>query len=122
MIAGQIISYFVRLENEVTFEEVRAHLGIETQRQWSDQAIARATLSLMALFGIVTLWAEALQKKELLDLQFAACYHREHPTFSNALAAVRTEILKKREFCIWDQQCDMIKIPKGLLSELTMRL
>lgn len=76
MIAGQIISYFVRLEHEVMFEEVRAQLGIETQRQWSDQAIARATPSLMALFGVVTLWAEALQKKKLLDVQFTAWYHK----------------------------------------------
>ncbi len=34
---------------EVTFEEGRAHLGIETQRQWSDLAIERTT---PLLFGM----------------------------------------------------------------------
>ena len=40
----QILTWFVRrLRMEVTFEESRAHLGIETLRQWSDLAIARTT-------------------------------------------------------------------------------
>jgi DDE superfamily endonuclease len=39
---GQILAWVVmRWSVEVTFEEGRAHLGLETQRQWSDQAIAR---------------------------------------------------------------------------------
>ena len=40
----QIVRWFVlRWQLEVTFREVRAHLGVETQRQWSDLAIARTT-------------------------------------------------------------------------------
>src|SRR5262249_54190516 len=40
----QIVSWFtLRWQLEVTFREVRAHLGVETQRQWSDRAIARTT-------------------------------------------------------------------------------
>lgn len=40
----KIIEYFVlRWNLEVTFEEVRAHLGVETQRQWLDRAIACTT-------------------------------------------------------------------------------
>ena len=39
-----IINYFIRRWTvEVTFEEVRRHLGVESQRQWSDLAIARTT-------------------------------------------------------------------------------
>src|SRR4051795_13755086 len=35
----QIVRWFVqRWQVEVTFREVRDHLGVETQRQWSDQA------------------------------------------------------------------------------------
>ena len=47
-------------ELEVTFEEARRHLGIETQRQWSDKAIARTTPLLLGLFSWVTLLAHAL--------------------------------------------------------------
>jgi hypothetical protein len=43
----------------VTFAEARVQLGLETQRQWSDQAIARATL---ALFSLVTLLAPRLSQ------------------------------------------------------------
>jgi hypothetical protein len=45
---------------EVTFEEARRHLGLETQRQWSNRAIARTTPLLLALFAWVTLVADAL--------------------------------------------------------------
>jgi hypothetical protein len=41
---AEIIGYFVRRwQVEVTFEEARRHLGLESQRQWSDRAIARTT-------------------------------------------------------------------------------
>ena len=40
----QMLAWFVRRWTmEVTFEEARAHLGMETQRQWNDRAIARTT-------------------------------------------------------------------------------
>jgi hypothetical protein len=42
---------------EVTFEEARRHLGVETQRQWSDRAVARTTPALLGLYSLVTLWA-----------------------------------------------------------------
>lgn len=54
--AEQVIGYFIRRWSiEVTFREVREHLGVETQRQWSDRAIASTTPSLMGLFSVVTL-------------------------------------------------------------------
>src|SRR5215210_7428288 len=98
---------------EVTFREVREHLGVESQRQWSDQAIARTTPSLMALFSIVTLWANNLFKNRLVIIQPTAWYKKEHPTFSDALAAVRSQIWQQREFCLSDEQGEMIKIPKA---------
>ena len=49
---AQILEWFVlRWQRAVTFQEVRAHLGVETQRQWSDHAIARTTPILMGLFS-----------------------------------------------------------------------
>ena len=54
----QILEYFVqRWQLEVTSEEVRAHLGVETQRQWTDLAIARTTPALLGSFSLVTLMA-----------------------------------------------------------------
>ena len=60
----QILEWFVlRWQLEVTFHEVRTHLGVETQRQWSDLAIARTTPALLGLFSWTTLAAHALQKR-----------------------------------------------------------
>ena len=91
----EIIQHFVKRWNvEVTFEEVRAHLGVETQRQWSDLSIARTTPVLMALFSIITLWADILQQKGKLQVFPTAWYQKALPTFSDALNSVRIRIWK----------------------------
>lgn len=62
--AELIITYFARRwAVEVTLQETRAHLGVETQRQWSEKAIERTTPVLLALFSIITLVADRLQKQ-----------------------------------------------------------
>src|ERR687894_277198 len=86
----QIVSWFVqRWQLEVTFQEARTHLGVETQRQWSDRAIARTTPCLLALFSIVTLMAAQLTARDRRHVAETAWYHKRQPTFSDALAAVR---------------------------------
>lgn len=100
---GPIIAvrYFVRRWRiEVTFAEVRRHLGVETQRQWSDKAIKRSTPILMALFSIVTLWAWKLKEDGKLIIRKAAWYDKKHITFSDALAAVRIRIYEHNQFSI----------------------
>lgn len=95
----QIINSFIqRWTVEVTFEEVRAHLGVETQRQWSDLAIARSTPVLMALFSIITLWADQLNQQNLINIKPCAWYQKSHPTFSDAIAAVRRQIWRENYF------------------------
>jgi len=64
--AAQIIAWFIARWNiEVTFEELRAHLGFETQRQWSDKAIERTTPCLFGLFSLVVLMAKILHPETL---------------------------------------------------------
>jgi hypothetical protein len=77
---------------EVTFEEARRHLGIETQRQWSDLAIARTTPCLLGLFSITALLADRLNARQALRPRQAAWYRKSLPTFSDALAAVRRHL------------------------------
>lgn len=87
-----IVQYFVRRwQVEVTFEEARRHLGLETQRQWSDQAIARTTPVLLSLFSLVTLCGTRLARAGTLPVRTSAWYHKTTPTFSDALGAVRRE-------------------------------
>jgi hypothetical protein len=86
----QILTFFVRRwRMEVTFEEARAHLGIETQRQWHDLAIARPTPALFGLFSLVTLLATELIQGQTQFVRTAAWYAKEQPTFVDALALVR---------------------------------
>lgn len=95
----EIINYFIRRWTvEVTFQEVRTHLGVETQRQWSDLAIARTTPVLMGLFSLTTIMANDLYKQQRLEIKSAAWYAKQLPTFSDAIAAVRYQIWRKQKF------------------------
>lgn len=91
--AVQIVKHYVkRWQVEVTFQEVRAHLGVETQRQWSDLAILRTTPVLMASFSLITLWANSLNKQNKMVIEKTSWYKKQKPTFSDALASVRKRI------------------------------
>ena len=85
----QILQWVVmRWSVEVTFEEGRAYLGLETQRQWSDQAIARTTPVLLCLFSLVTVLALQLSQDGHIPVPESAWYHKREPTFSDCLALV----------------------------------
>ncbi|WP_309228719.1 transposase [Roseomonas sp. KE2513] len=93
----QILGWFVqRWQLEVTFQETRAHLGVETQRQWSDLAMARSTPCLLALFSLVTLLASRLRPAERNSAARSAWYGKPRPTFSDTLAAVRRHIWREQ--------------------------
>jgi len=91
----QIIELYIeRWGIEVTFEETREHLGVETQRQWSDKAIAHSTPILMSLYSIVYLMANRLKEEKPIQIQASSWYQKKHLTFSDMLRAVRMEIWK----------------------------
>jgi hypothetical protein len=81
-----------RWQLEVTLREVRDHIGVESQRQWSDKAIIRTTPCLLGLFSTVTLLATCLGHRARLRIPTAAWYRKRRPTFSDTLAAVRRQI------------------------------
>jgi hypothetical protein len=88
--AEQIVHWFVRRwQVEVTFHEVRTHLGVETQRQWADLAILRITPTLLSLFSVVTLLANLHARNQKFPVQQTAWYPKKLPTFSDALALVK---------------------------------
>ena len=96
-----LVCFFVRRWRiEVTFAEVRRHLGVETQRQWSDLAIERTTPCLMALFSIVCLLADSLNNCQNIVPNHTAWYKKKGVTFSDVLAAVRLEIFQKKKLLI----------------------
>jgi hypothetical protein len=117
---AQILAWFVRRwTREVTFEEARAHLGLETQRQWNDWAIGRTTPVLFGLYSLVTLMAHARQEAEAHVVRAAAWYAKAHPTFSDALAVVRRDLWSASHFSMSEFHPEMVKIPRSLFERLT---
>ena len=113
----QIVAWFIqRWPLEVTFEEARAHLGIETQRQWNEQAIRRTTPVLLGMFSIVTLLAHQLNERQKLKVRQAAWYRKRQPTFSDALAAVRRELWECAVFTTCTPKSDVQKLQQALLE------
>ncbi len=121
--AEQIIGYFVRRWSiEVTFQEVRAHLGVETQRQWSAKAIARSTPVLLGVFSLITLIADSLQRQGKLQTCTAAWYEKRYPTFSDAIAFVRQLLWQETSFYMSAIKDDMVKLPREQLQLLQQAL
>src|SRR3954447_14094373 len=115
----QILQWFLwRWQVEVTFQEVRTHLGVETQRQWSDLAITRTTPVLLGLFSVVTLLAHCLARNGQLPIDQAAWYTKTQATFSDAIAAVRQQLWHPANFFTSRSEGDMIKVPRALYSGL----
>ena len=101
------------------FQEVRAHLGMETQRQWSDLAIARTTPVLLGLFSWTTLAAHALQKGRPMTQRRAAWYDKPSPTFVDAIALVRRHLWMASEgFSLSAFDPDAQELPVALYHRL----
>jgi|SoiMethySBSTD1v2_1073268.scaffolds.fasta_scaffold439941_1 DDE superfamily endonuclease len=93
-----IEAFMLRWQIEVTFEEARRHLGMETQRQWSDNAIDRITPCILASYSIINLMAlaNAKSKGEDIPVQTSSWYKKAHVTFSDVLTYVRKKILRTK--------------------------
>lgn len=116
----QVVAWFVlRWQMEVTLEEVRRHLGVETQRQWTHLAIERTTPALLGLFALVTLLAHPHLTDTTPSIRQAAWYRKRAPTFSDALARVRRELWAYEAFCLSDAEAEMVKVPRILMERLT---
>jgi DDE superfamily endonuclease len=116
----QIVRWYVmRWQLEVTFQEVRRHLGFETQRQWSEMAIRRTTPALLGLFSLITLIAHRRMTQPVGVVRQVAWYHKRHPTFADALALVRKEMWADATFYGSPAQSDTVIVPRALVERLT---
>jgi hypothetical protein len=108
--------YLSRWNIEVTFAEIRAHLGFETQRHWSTRAIGRVTPCLFGLFSLVVLLAKRLHPEQLPGRE-TSWYRKEEATFSDALAAVRWQLWSP-ESVKSASETELCLIPRALLAGL----
>ena len=117
--ADDIVASFIkRWSIETTFEESRAHLGFETQRQWSDLAIERTTPCLLSLYSLVALLAHGLYLDGRLAVRQSAWYAKEQATFSDALAAVRQHLWEVEYFSTSPSDTNRVEIPRVYLQGL----
>lgn len=122
LVAEDILTFFVRRwQVEVTFAEVRAHLGVETQRQWSDLAILRTTPALLGLYSLVTLWAAELFAGGATPAA-TAWYAKTRLTFSDAIAAVRLQLWVGDVFPTSLNPPDREQIPHNRLTRMAQAL
>jgi hypothetical protein len=119
----RILAWFVqRWQLEVTFQEVRAHVGFETQRQWSDLAIARTSPILLGLFSLITVLANRLASAGEIPISSSAWYRKSLPTFTDALAVVRQHYWRLPHFLISSAGRDIVKIPLPIFHRLSIAL
>ena len=124
--------YLLRWQVEVTFEELRAHLGMETQRQWSERAIARTTRAsgrnepspeppaLFGLFSVVTLAADILIGQQGgMAPRAPAWYDKTSPSFADAIALVRRHLwVQQGTFMPSEREHESIKVPRLLYHRM----
>jgi hypothetical protein len=120
-ILGRFVS---RWRIETTFQEARKHLGVETQRQWSDLAILRTTPALLGLYSLVTVWAHGLMQtpSTVVRPHPAAWYNKRQPTFSDAIAAVRRVLWSPKDLAMSRPDIEGVIIPIPLLNRFVETL
>jgi hypothetical protein len=115
-----IPGWFVqRWSVETTFQESRQHVGIETQRQWSDLAIARTTPALFGLFSLIATWAADANLAGDLRPRTAAWYSKDEPSFSDVIALVRRRFWATANLSVSRSGRETVEIPAALWERLT---
>jgi len=115
----QIVEWYImRWSVEVTFQESRVHLGVETQRQWSDLSIVRTTPALLALFSLVTLLASRLAEKKSFPVRSTAWYLKHEPTFADAIAMVRKYLWTNMKLVNSPVDMGIVVFPQSFLHGL----
>ena len=117
--AAQIIEWVVmRWSVETTFEEARTPLGLETQRQWSDRALARTTPCLLGLFSLVVLLTQRLQPDGQVPVLTAAWYKKPEATFSDCLVLVRKHLWRSLNSVNSASRAESVSFPAPIWEHL----
>lgn len=92
--SAEIVECYVRRWSiEVTFEEARRHLGIETLRNRTGNAINRSVPMLLALYSLIVVWYSKHRDGVARCSNSAPWYRKTAPTFSDMLKAAKQDIL-----------------------------
>lgn len=98
---------------DVTLEEGRAPVGIETQRQWSDLAIERPTPLLFGLSSLVALFGRALYPDGPVSLAQPAWSRTQTAPFRDGLAGVRRHLWDHETFPTSPADPGVVVVPRS---------
>jgi hypothetical protein len=121
----QILQWFVsRWRMETTFQEVRTHLGVETQRQWSDLAIRRTTPALLGLFSLITIWADRLVHTRWVLSRHKPLLGMPSVSRPSATPSPPSDVHSGAppDLCMSRSSPETVQIPRTLLQRLTETL
>jgi transposase len=111
----QRLTWFIqRWQLETTFEEARAHLGIETSRPWNDRSGARTTPLLCGLYSGVTLTAAHLRTEPHIPIRAASWYSQQRAPFADTMAVVRRCLWSTGHFSTSGAKADVILLAKSV--------
>lgn len=86
----QIVSLYTgRWSIEVTFQEVRVHLGFATPRNWSRKSVLRTAPCLLGLFSVVSLIFHRHTRGQGMRPVSRPWYAKAEITFGDAMTCVR---------------------------------
>jgi hypothetical protein len=116
-----VIGYYTgRWNIETTFQEARAHLGLETTRGWCEQTVRRAAPCLFGLYSVVAVLYQALpEAKRVGEVRWPG---KAGVTFSDALAAVRRWLWVEGVFPQAGGDTAVAKLPPSLQEILLAAL
>jgi hypothetical protein len=115
----EILPWVVRRWSvEATVEDARAHLGFETQRQWSETAIARTSPVLLGLFSLVIVLALQRSQGGQIPVSATAWYHKAEPTCADCLALVRRHLWHARYLVKSAVEPEFVQFPRAAFELL----
>lgn len=117
---GHHPGFMTRWSLEGNFEESRAHLGIETQRQWSDLVSERASPLLFGLSRVVARFGYALDPDRCLPVAHAAWSRTQAAPLHDVLAAVRRHLWGHETFSTSPTDPDVVFVPRAPLQRWSL--
>jgi len=94
-----IETYVGRWNEETTFQEMRAYLGLETTRGWKEKTVLRAAPCLFGLYTVVAALYSQVPKR-YARVRALAWRGKQDVTFSEAITAVRRWLWQEWVFAI----------------------
>lgn len=119
----EIIRLFVeRWSIEVTFEEARRFLQIESTRNRKKESVTRSFPFLLGLFSFISLWYFQHIKDHKETILQEPWYQKTEPTFADAITTIRAELWRTSIFSMSTKNDNMIKIAGSFVEFITESL